>query len=45
MKEQKTNPLMARRNLPMLASLFAGYMVFWYAALIVTTLVFLNFFN
>lgn len=45
MKEQKTNPLMARRNLPMLASLFAGYMVFWYAALIVTTLVFLYFFN
>ena len=36
---------MARRNLPMLASLFAGYMAFWYAALVVATLVFLYFLN
>ncbi len=36
---------MARRNLPMLASLFAGYMAFWYAALVVATLVFRYFLN
>lgn len=44
-QEQKTNPPMARRNLPMQASLFAGYMAFWYAALVVATLVFLYFLN
>ena len=44
-QEQAANPAMARRNLPMLASLFAGYMAFWYAALVVATLVFLYFLN
>ena len=44
-REQDLNPPMARRNLPMLASLFAGYMAFWYAALVVATLVFLYFLN
>lgn len=39
-KELEMHPPMARRNLPMLASLFAGYMGLWYVALIVTTAVF-----
>lgn len=39
-KELEQHPPMARQNLPMLASLFAGYMGLWYVALIVTTAVF-----
>lgn len=40
-KEQAMHPAMSRRNLPMLATFFAGYMVFWYIALGITTLAFL----
>ena len=28
--EQKAHPVMSRRNAPVLASLFAGYMALWY---------------
>ncbi len=31
--EREKHPVMARRNLPMLASLFAGYFAVWYVAL------------
>ncbi len=43
-QEQELHPPMARKNLPMLASLFAGYMGLWYVALIVTTALFYYFF-
>ena len=43
-QELEQHPPMARQNLPMLASLFAGYMGLWYVALIVTTAVFYFFF-
>ena len=38
--EQKLHPPMAARNVPMLASLFAGYMVVWYAATLVGAVAF-----
>ena len=43
-REQELHPPLARRNLPMLASLFAGYMGLWYVALIVSTIAFYYFF-
>lgn len=42
-KEQEMYPPTARRNMPLLASLFAGTMVLWYAALVVSTLIFAYF--
>lgn len=39
-QELEQHPPMARQNLPMLASLFAGYMGLWYVALIVATAAF-----
>lgn len=39
-KEQQQNPLISRRNAPMLVTLLAGYAIFWYmAAALVTLLV------
>lgn len=43
-QEQTMHPVMARRNVPMLASLFAGYMVFCYAAAVALSAVLFSYF-
>ena len=39
-QEQAMHPVMARRNLPMLMSLFTGYMAFWIGVMALSVLVF-----
>jgi hypothetical protein len=43
-QEHKMHPAMARRNVPMLATLFAGYMVFCYAAAVVVSMMLFTYF-
>jgi hypothetical protein len=38
-REQSLNPVMSRKNAPMLASIFAGYFAVWYLLLAVSVVV------